>query len=144
MLEFIYAKKFHLFPELTNITGPDTYSNSNISVLDFKFYDIDDKAKILRAMLSGGKSPKEMEAEIAAIRAFTSERKRNTPASALEDLLEGPLLLSFCDSLDCEVPSEGNLEVSMQNAEPDAKPAFLVLEDEAIAEPSIHLYPMNL
>jgi len=50
--EIMYAKKYSFIPNKALITGPSTFADSNTSCLDAKSYDLNDKARITKELLT--------------------------------------------------------------------------------------------
>lgn len=50
--ELMYAKHHGLFPDNTDVTGPDTFIGQNSSVLDAEATRLDDRDRILRVLLT--------------------------------------------------------------------------------------------
>ena len=50
--EFMYARKFNFIPDKTIIAGPNCFEHTKISCLDAKSFDKEDKAKILKKLLT--------------------------------------------------------------------------------------------
>jgi hypothetical protein len=50
--ELMYAKKYGLFPDCTNVTGPDVFAQLRTTCLDAKATELEDRDRILKVLLT--------------------------------------------------------------------------------------------
>jgi len=72
--EVMYAREYNLIPSNTLIAGPNTFTDTTISCLEAKSFDINDKAKILKKLLNEHNHA-DIDEYIAKFRTFSNNQK---------------------------------------------------------------------
>merc|ERR1712106_1257039 len=81
MGEHIYAKKFGLYPESTNVTGPSTFAACKSSCLEAQASAMGDREKLLKAILCES-DVESTDKQIAEFRRFGSRSSSSSSALA--------------------------------------------------------------
>jgi len=99
--EIICAKECGFVDERRDqvfIAGPDTFRNSTISCLDMKVSVLEDKCRIMKAILSKY-SYKEIDDEIRAFRKFYTPRVSDSPGTTIVVTAENVTINNFTNSM---------------------------------------------
>jgi len=78
LIEFLYARKYGLYPENVRVTGPHTFATSTSSVMDADASVKTDRVKILKAIMKEG-DIQTVDEQIAGFRAFQLDSTGEAP-----------------------------------------------------------------